>query len=80
MALFHVRSKVCMAPIHVRSKSADFAPHMDGSNADFAPRGRTWKGAMEWRHRWRDQKQLKLPILPIVVKNFSKPLSLRQFL
>ena len=36
MALFDVRSKVCIAPSHVQSKFADLALHMEGSKADFA--------------------------------------------
>ena len=53
MAPFHVRRKVCIAAIFVRSKLEYFASHKDGSNADFATH-------MEWRHRFRDQKIVKV--------------------
>ena len=56
MAPFHKQSKVYIAPMYVRSKFADFALHMDGSHADFAPH-------IEQRHRFRDQKKLKLQFL-----------------
>ena len=36
MALFYLRSKVCIALIHERNKVCKFAPNMDGSNVDFA--------------------------------------------
>ena len=68
MALFHLRSKVFIAPSHVWSKVCKFTPHMDGSNADFAPQMEgshaDFASHMERRHSFRDQIISKvLPIL-----------------
>ena len=49
MAPFHVRTKVCIAPMNVRSIFVDFAPHMEGNHADFAPH-------IDWRHSFKDRK------------------------
>ena len=74
MASFHVRSRVCIAPIHVRSKFADFAPHMDGSNADFAPHmegsNADFAPHIERRHSFRDQKIAKITIPEILCLRF----------
>ena len=69
MAPFHVRSKVCIAPINVRRKFADFSPHMEGSKADFALH-------MEWRHIFRNQNLLSITITQIT---FSNPLYFEKF-
>ena len=66
MAPFHVRSKVCIAPILVQCKVCQFASHMYGSNADLAPhmeRSHTdFAPHMEWRPSFRDQKNTKIAI------------------
>ena len=83
MASFHVQSKVCIAPIHVQSKWADFAPHMDVSNADFAPH---MEGSYSDFAPYSGdivsgtKKKLKLPTLPIFLKNLWKLTMFREFL
>ena len=60
MSPFHLRSKVCIAPIHVWSNFEDFAHHMDGSIADFTlhiERSHAdFASHIERKNRFRDQK------------------------
>ena len=80
MALFYVRSEVCIAPLHVRTKVCKFAPHMDWSNADFSPHMEVshtdFAPHMERRHSFRDHKVSKNAISA----NYKKKLLIHLYL